>query len=235
MEPTYPTKEFEESIKRALIDRFAGPSYLIQMLSRAGQKIASRAVKHVYVQLKNRIGSNPEKRFKSSARYIEWKRMSIFPADVNPNQLAAFLKSVYASDGVVHVHKVALDLHWDLTKLLPILDAAEMLGLVTVEKGEAKLSREGHRMLSVKKGRRLAVGNSLSRIEPFTTALRFKKKFTGEDVAKELSKKGIRWHHEDEVNSLIVSEILMHWGIRGGLLDYDGSGFTVNIKNDSSS
>jgi hypothetical protein len=161
--------------------------------------------------------------------------MSNFPADVSPSQLAAFLKSVYASDGVVHVHEVALDLHWDLTKLLPIIDAAEMLGLVTVEKGEAKLSHEGHRMLSAKKGRRQALGNSLSKIEPFTTALRFKKKFTGEDVAKELSKKGIRWHHEDEVNSLIVSEILMHWGIRVGLLNYDGSSFLRNMGSDSSS
>jgi hypothetical protein len=154
---------------------------------------------------------------------------------VSPSQLAAFLKSVYASDGVVHVHDVAQDLHWDLTRLLPIIDAAEMLGLVTVEKGEAKLSTEGHRMLSVKKGRMLAIGNSLSKIEPFTTALRFKRKFTGEEVAKELSRKGIRWHHEDEVNSLIVSEILVHWGIRVGLLDYDGSGFTRNIASDSSS
>jgi hypothetical protein len=161
--------------------------------------------------------------------------MSLFPADVNPSQLAAFLKSVYASDGVVHVHKLALDLHWDLTKLLPIIDAAEMLGLVTVEKGEAKLSREGHRMFGGRKERMLALGNSLSKIEPFTTALRFKRKFTGDDVAKELSKKGMRWHHEDEVNSLIVSELLMHWGVRVGLLDYDGSSFTRNIGNDSSS
>ncbi len=152
--------------------------------------------------------------------------MSIFPAEVNPSQLHAFLKSVYASDGVIHVHKVAQDLHWDLTKLLPILDAAEMLGLITVEKGEAKLSREGHRILSVRKGRAQALSTPLSQIEPFMTALRFKRKFTGEDVAKELSKKGIRWHHEDEVNSLIVSAILMHWGIRMGILDYDGSSFT---------
>jgi NitT/TauT family transport system ATP-binding protein len=161
--------------------------------------------------------------------------MSIFPADVTPSQLAAFLRSVYASDGVVHVHKLAIDLHWDLTKLLPIIDAAEMLGLVTVEKGEAKLSMEGQRMFSVRKGRRLALANSLLKIEPFTTALRFKRKFTGEDVAKELTKKGIRWHHEDEVNSLIVGEILMHWGVRVGLLDYDGSSFKRNIDSDSSS
>jgi hypothetical protein len=161
--------------------------------------------------------------------------MSIFPADVSPSQLAAFLRSLYASDGVIHIHKIALDLHWDLTKLLPIIDVAEMLGLVTVEKGEAKLSAEAHRMLSVKKGRILALGNSLSKIEPFTTALRFKRKFTGEEVAKELSRKGIRWHHEDELNSLIVSEILMHWGIRARILEYDGSSFTRNIGSDSSS
>jgi len=161
--------------------------------------------------------------------------MSIFPAEVNPNQLAAFLRSVYASDGVVHVHKLATDLRWDLTKLLPILDAAEMLGLVIVEKGEAKLSEEGQRIINVKKGRALELRNSLSQIEPFMTALRFKKKFTGEDVAKELSKKGIRWHHEDEVNSLIISEMLMHWGIRAGILDYNGSSFTPRIQDDSSS
>jgi len=161
--------------------------------------------------------------------------MSMFPADVNPSQLAAFLKSVYASDGVIHVHKVAQDLHWDLTKLLPILDAAEMLGLVTVEKGEAKLSRDGHKMVSVKKGRMHTLGKSLSKIEPFMTALKFKRKFTGEEVAKELSKKGIRWHHEDEVNSLIVSDLLMHWGIRTRILDYDGSSFTPSTENDPSS
>jgi NitT/TauT family transport system ATP-binding protein len=146
--------------------------------------------------------------------------------------MAAFLRSVYASDGVVHVHKVAQDLHWDLTRLLPIIDAAEMLGLVTVENGEAKLSREAHRMLSVKKGRIQALGDSLSRIEPFTTALRFKRKFTGQEVAQELSRRGIRWHHEDELNSLIVSEILMHWGIRARILEYDGSHFTRCIRSD---
>lgn len=162
--------------------------------------------------------------------------MSIFPAEVHPNQLAAFLRSVNDSDGIVHVHQVAEDLHWDLTKLLPILDAAEMLGLITVEKGEAKLSREGQRILGVKKGRGgIELSNSLSKIEPFTTALNFKRKFSGEDVAKELSKKGIRWHHEDEVNALIVNEILMHWGIRSGLFDYDGSNFTPHADSDSSS
>jgi NitT/TauT family transport system ATP-binding protein len=161
--------------------------------------------------------------------------MLIFPADVNASQLRAFLKLVYASDGTAHVHTVAVKLHMDLTKLLPVLDAAEMLGLVIIERGEVKLSKEAHKMLSTREGRALAISESLSKVEPFTTAIRFKGKFTGADVAKELSKRGVRWHHEDELNSLIVNEILMHWGVRAGLFDYYGSGFTPKIRRDSSS
>lgn len=161
--------------------------------------------------------------------------MSIFPAEVHPNQLAAFLRSVYAHDGVVHVHDLATDLNWDLTKILPILRVAEMLGLITVDKGEAKLSREGQKIINVKKTKAHELKEPLSQIEPFMTAIKFQGKFTGEDVAKELSKQGIRWHHEDEVNALIVNAILMHWGIRAGLFDYDGSSFTHHINGDSSS
>ena len=161
--------------------------------------------------------------------------MLIFPADVNASQLRAFLKLVNAAGGSAHVHTVARGLHMDLTKLLPVLDAAEMFGLVTIERGEIRLSKEAHKMLGTSRGRALAISEPLSKVEPFVTALSFKEKFTGEDVAKELSKKGIRWHHEDEVNTLVVTEILTHWGIHTGLVDYDGSGFTPKIRSDSSS
>ena len=161
--------------------------------------------------------------------------MLIFPADVNASQLRAFLKLVYASEGVVHVHTVATELHMDLTKLLPVLDAAAMLGLVKIKRGEIRLSEEAPKMFGTRRERVLAISEPLSKVEPFVTALKFRKKFTGEDVAKELSKKGIRWHHEDEVNTLVVTEILTHWGIYTGLVDYDGSGFKPKIRSDSSS
>jgi hypothetical protein len=108
-----------------------------------------------------------------------------------------------------------------------------MLGLVTVRKGEVKLTNEGSK-IHMSKETALAISDNLSKVEPFATALGFEKKFNGEDVAKKLSSEGIRWHHEDEVNSLIVSEILVHWGIRTGLLDYDGSSFTRRDRGESS-
>jgi len=153
--------------------------------------------------------------------------MPTLPADVTPGQLRAFIKSVHTGGGVVHVDKVALDLHWDLTKILPIIDAAEMLGLVVVEKGEAKLSGETYTILGVEQGKMQVLTKCLSLTEPFLTALKFKRKFTAEDLARELSKKGIRWHHEDEINSLLLSELLMQWGIRTEILAYDGSSFAL--------
>jgi NitT/TauT family transport system ATP-binding protein len=156
-----------------------------------------------------------------------------FPADVTLAQLRAFLKLLRTSGGTVHLHTVATEFHMDLTKLLPVLDAAEMIGLVTVEKGEAKLTKEGAKMQTPKE-RAHAVSDTLSKVEPFATALACEGKFTGVDVAKKLSSRGIRWHHEDEVNSLIVSEILVHWGIRAGLLDYDGTSFTPRDRRESS-
>ncbi len=157
-----------------------------------------------------------------------------FPAEVTVSQLRAFLRLVCGSEETTHVHTVASELHMNLTRLLPILDAAEILGLVTVEKGEIKRTKDGNnacmRWESVP-----VMGGALSKVEPFTTALKFEKKFSGEDVAKKLSHKGIRWHHENELNSLIVGEILIRWGIRSGLFDYDGSVFTRKIRPDGSS
>jgi hypothetical protein len=161
--------------------------------------------------------------------------MTIFPADVKASQVIAFVKSVHAADGVAHVHKIASDMRMDLTTLLPVLDAAEMLGLVVIEKGEAKLLREGEAMIGTKKGRIFAISRSLAKIEPFMTALTFKKRFNGEELAKELSEKGIRWHHEDEINCLIVNEMLVHWGIGAGLVDFDGSEFTPKSLSAASS
>lgn len=160
--------------------------------------------------------------------------MSVFPPEVNPNQLAAFLRSVHTSNGAVHVHKLATDLGWDLTKLLPVIDAAKLLGLVKIENGEAELLEEGQRIINVKKGKVLELRNSLLQIEPFRTTLKFQKKFTGKDVAKELYRKGIRWHHEEEVNSMIVNKMLMQWAVRAGILDYDGYSFTPHIACASS-
>ncbi len=153
-----------------------------------------------------------------------------FPAEVKLSQLTTFLKTIQTQGSKAEVSAVARELHTDLVMLLPILDASEMLQLATVEKGAVVLSKKGEELLSAGKSPSVVFKDSLREIEPFRSALSLRK-FSGERIAQELAKKGIRWHHEDVMNAAIVKEILIHWGIASGLLDYDGYSTTFTVKS----
>ncbi len=73
--------------------------------------------------------------------------MLLFPADVRMTQVNALLRAVNLSGGIADVAKVSKELDTDLTQLLPLLDAAEMLGIIVVEKGDIKLTKLGESML----------------------------------------------------------------------------------------
>lgn len=128
----------------------------------------------------------------------------------------------------MQVAAVARELHTDLVVLLPIMEAAEMLQLAKVEKGEIKLLKSGEKLLAIPKPDYSSIRPLLGGIEPFKTAVALRR-FTAEQIAGELARKGVRWHHEDTVNVIALREMLIHWGISSGLLDYDGysSVFTV--------
>ncbi len=155
-----------------------------------------------------------------------------FPEDVKLGQLTTFLKVVHAIGGKANLSEVSRELHSDLVMLPHILDAAEMLQLATVEKGKVMLSKRGEELLARGGSEFNVIKDSLRDIEPFRTALSLKR-FNAERIADELARRGIRWHHEGILNTAIVNEILIHWGITAGLLDYDGneSIFTVRLAH----
>ena len=144
-----------------------------------------------------------------------------FPAEAKPGQVRAFLTAILALGGRTQVAKVARELHADLVALLPVMDAAEMLQLATIEKGEVKLLKAAEQLLATGNPDFSQVKPVIRGIEPFKTAL-ILKKFTAEQIADRLARQGVRWHHEDTVNSSVVKEILIHWGIPTEILDYDG-------------
>lgn len=156
--------------------------------------------------------------------------VSHFPAEVKLGQLTAFLRNVHASGGKVQVAKISRELHTDLLMLLPIMEAAEMLQLIQVEKGEVNLLKGGEELLATPRPNYASIKPLLREVEPFKTAVALKR-FTAEQVAGELARKGVRWHHEDTVNTLALREMLIHWGISSGLLDYDGYTSTFTVKS----
>jgi hypothetical protein len=153
-----------------------------------------------------------------------------FPAEAQLGQVRAFLKTVLTLGGRTQVAKVARELHMDLVMLLPVIEAAEMLRLATIEKGEVKLLKAAEHLMATGNPDFSQVRPVLLGIEPFKTALVLGK-FSAKQIADRLARKGVRWHHEDTVNSSVITELLTHWGIPTKILDYDGYTGTFTARS----
>ncbi len=127
--------------------------------------------------------------------------------------------------GKVDAPKLADELGADIAVLLPILDAAEMLGLVRTEKGDVHLTDFGLRFQKTSKQKLRMLKDRLAAIEPFRTALELAshgKTVTAAHVAESLAEMGLKWHYQPEINESIIRALLIHWAIYAGLLRYDG-------------
>ncbi|MGW0249286.1 ABC transporter ATP-binding protein [Nocardia goodfellowii] len=65
--------------------------------------------------------------------------------DASPGGLAGLVELVYAAGGRVDLPVIAGELNFELDDLFPLVDAAEMLGLSTVEAGDVELTEIGRR------------------------------------------------------------------------------------------
>lgn len=147
------------------------------------------------------------------------------PANVRGGQVISLVSIAGEMGGRVDTPKLADELGADLAVLLPIIDAAEMLGLVRTEKGDVYLTEFGQKFQKTPKNRLVMVKDRIAMIEPFRTALQLAAKgkpFRAEEVADELMEMGLKWHYQPEINEKLVNTLLIHWAIYAGLLKYDG-------------
>lgn len=149
----------------------------------------------------------------------------MMPANVRGGQVISLVEITGGIGGRVDVPKLADEFGADIAVLLPILDAAEMLGLVKNEKGDVYLTELGLKFQKTAKNKLTMLKDRVSMIEPFRTAMGLaakEKSFTAADVAEELMEMGLKWHYRPEINENLVSTLLIHWAIYAGLLKYDG-------------
>ena len=121
--------------------------------------------------------------------------------------------------------KLADELGADIAVLIPILDTAEMLGLVRVDKGDVHVTELGVKFQKVTKEKLRMLKDRLATIEPFRTALELAsrgKPITAPQVADSLAEMGLKWHYQPEINESLIRALLIHWAIYAGLLKYDG-------------
>jgi hypothetical protein len=149
----------------------------------------------------------------------------VMPPNVRPGQVIGLVEVTGGLGSRVDVSTLADELGADIAVLLPILDAAETLGLVTNVQGEVHLTDFGAEFQKTVKDKVTLLKDRLAKIEPFRTALEFatrRGEVTATEVAEELSIEGIKLHHQVDINESLVQTLLIHWGIRSGLLSYDG-------------
>jgi NitT/TauT family transport system ATP-binding protein len=149
----------------------------------------------------------------------------MMPGNVRAGQVISLVEITGSIGGKVDVPKLADELGADIAVLLPILDAAEMLGLVRTEKGDVVLTELGLKFQKTTRNKVRMLKERLATIEPFRTALELASKervITSQEVADSLSEIGLRWHFKPDLNEALIRTLLIHWAIYADLLGYDG-------------
>ena len=149
----------------------------------------------------------------------------IMPGNVRGGQVISLVEITGSIGGKVDAPRLADEMGADIAVLLPILDAAEMLGLVRSEKGDVHLTELGLRFQKTSKNKLRMMKERLAMIEPFRTALELAstgKSITASQVADSLRDMGLKWHYQPEINEALIRTLLIHWAIYAGLLRYDG-------------
>lgn len=155
------------------------------------------------------------------------QKMMVMPGKVRPGQVISLVEVTGGMGPKMDVPRVADEMGADIDVLFPIIDAAQMLGLVRLEKGDLFLTEDGHAFQKTLKQKIRTLGDRLEVIEPFKTALELAPKghrVSAREVAESLQKRGVRWHYQPEVNESVIRELLIHWAIYAGLLTVTKSG-----------
>jgi len=155
------------------------------------------------------------------------KKAPLLPGNVRAGQVISLVEVTGGLGSKITAARLADELGADIAVLIPILDTAELLGLVRSEKGEISLTEFGQRFQKTTRQKVRLLTDQLSKIEPFKTTLDLAQKqgsVSTQEVAEALSQKGIDWYHERDLNVEILQTILIHWAIYAGLLTYNKEG-----------
>src|SRR5271163_3186221 len=99
------------------------------------------------------------------------KKVALIPGNVRAGQVISLVEVTGGLGSKITAARLADELGADIAVLIPILDTAELLGLVKAEKGEVMLTEFGQKFQKTTKQKVRLLTDQLSRIEPFKTAI----------------------------------------------------------------
>ena len=145
------------------------------------------------------------------------------------NQVFGLLDLVRAYNGKTDVAKLNIDLRVDIDELLPIIDTAEYLGLVSVQQGDIAITDLGKKALMARMAeRKKIIRDQLESLEPFadiTGLLQEKKELSRIDLGRFVDRK---FEHGSDLGRSV--RLIISWGVFTGLFDYDGESGKLVMK-----
>jgi len=158
--------------------------------------------------------------------------MGQFPIGVGITELRGVLEILKENGGALSLAKLADESEEEIDKLLPLLDAGELLGLCKVKNGVARLTEEGKKLKLSNITSMLS--KKLKEIEPFNSVIDIlsKKSLNTEEIAEELKSRNIILNADDITNVELLRSLLIRWGVRTKLLAYNKDLDSWSISKD---
>ena len=163
----------------------------------------------------------------NSRHPTEARKANMMPGNVRAGQIISLVEVTGGLGATIDASRLADEMAADIAVLLPILDTAELLGLVKIEKGDITLTEFGLKFQKTSKDKVRLLADQLAKIEPFKTALEIASRqgsVSADEVADALTERGVTWHHEPEINRSLMKMTLIHWAIYARLLKYNRDG-----------
>lgn len=167
----------------------------------------------------------PQQQQPSHVSHIDHATPQVMPANVRAGQVIGLVEVTGGLGSPIDASRLADEFGGDIATFLPIIDTAELLGLVRAEKGDVFLTDFGLKFQKVSKNKVSMLKDHLAKLEPFKTAISLvstKKNVSSHEIAELLADRDIRWHHTPEINEALIQNMLVHWAIYAGLLTYNG-------------
>ena len=145
----------------------------------------------------------------------------MFPLGPGISRVRGIVSIVKQNNGHIGISKLAEEAEEDIDDLLPLIEACKLLGFAEVDETEVKLTDKGSKLTFSNFSKLISEG--LIDIEPFKSSVKIMdgRKVSTRELFGTLRSRGIMLHSDEPMNDILLKKLLIRWGVRSKLLNYD--------------
>jgi hypothetical protein len=146
----------------------------------------------------------------------------LFPASAKFGQLKGTIKIIREHRGTISISSLAKKAHQNIDQLLPVVDACVALDIAKTSNGSISLTPYGKK-LNISNTKKL-VTDKIVLVEPFKSTVQILKTqgdLRTDKLSRLLFDRGIAMYRDNDINTGVLRELLLRWGVRCGLLRHN--------------